>query len=134
MQRQMRFCSHLSDGTITNTKIADATIDSAKIANLSADKINAGTLNVDRINAGSIMAAKINSEAYLGGKQLNSTAYGSFTYTGEITITHNLGRYAMVALTHSLDVAGYHAYIRNQTINSFNIWSPAGGTVTYSYL
>jgi hypothetical protein len=115
--------ANIKNGVITN----------AKIGSLNAGKITAGSLHVDRIVAGSIKATKIYSSAYLGGKQLTNYAYGSFSSTaGTHTITHNLGRYAIVSydgdgsLDHGLESLG---------TSSFGIWlSYTGGTTHYAYI
>jgi hypothetical protein len=99
---------------------------------INAALITAGVLNVDRISAGSITATKIYAEAYLGGKRLDHYASGSIYLIrgNNTTITHNLGRYAIVNAWASTTNDSLFVRVFGHTTSSFRI---GNGSNTYDF-
>lgn len=149
--------AYIADAAITNALIANLAVDGAKIANAAITNAKIGSLAVDtaKIADGAITSAKIGTAevsklnisgtAYLNGKQLSAAGTGSVSLTtgnssaNSATITHNLGRYAVVNVWGGENYGG--ATVKSNTSTAFQIYFPgiAGDpsvteTISYAYI
>ena len=136
----------IAEGIVDTVHLAADSITTAKINALAvtATEIASDAVTAAKIVAGTITVTEIYNLAHINGNRLNIYASGSTTVDGnaQMTITHNLGRYAIPAAWKNA-TANITGYIVSNTANAFtfefrylstNLRIPSGTTVYYSYI
>ncbi len=146
--------SKITAGTITAAQIAASTITAAQIAasTITAAQIASRTITADKITADTLTVTEIWGLARINGNRLGILGSGSVNFSNQsaFTITHGLGRLAVVSFTASwvaVDVFGSggnsyvfvnQCFISSQDTNSFTLSIGSGMvvdiTISYVYM
>jgi len=132
--------NQIAANAITAIELASNSVTAAKImaGQVIGGHIATRTLTADKIAANSLTVTEIWGLARINGNRLNVIATGSVSYGigGSATITHNLGRFAVVSW-----FGGQHtkAGLSNNTVNSFTFnylpeQNEGGITFSYAYI
>jgi hypothetical protein len=132
--------NQIAANAITAIELASNSVTAAKImaGQVVGGHIATRTLTADKIAANSLTVTEIWGLARINGNRLNVIATGSVSYGigGSATITHNLGRFAIVSW-----FGGQHnkAGLSNNTVNSFTFnylpeQNEGGITFSYAYI